>query len=221
MRIGILGTGIVGRTIGTRLVGAGHAVCMGSRTADNARAAEWLAGASWGASIGTFADAARHGDVAFNCTAGAASLEALEMAGSDNLRGKILIDVANPLDFSRGMPPSLTVCNDDSLAEQIQRAYPETRVVKALSTMNCAVMVEPSLVPGDHNVFLSGEDGQAKAQVADWLGAWFGWPRGNIIDLGGIETARGVEMILPLWLRIMGKLQSGRFNFHVVKGRAR
>lgn len=219
MRIGVLGTGIVGRTIATRLVGGGHAVCMGSRTADNERAAEWLAGASWGASTGTFADAAAHGDVAFNCTAGATSLDALAMAGADNLRGKILIDVANPLDFSAGMPPTLTVCNDDSLGEQIQRAYPETRVVKALNTMNCAVMVEPSMVPGDHNVFLSGDDGAAKAQVAEWLNAWFGWPRSNIVDLGGIVTARGVEMVLPLWLRLMMKQSSGAFNFHVVRGR--
>jgi predicted dinucleotide-binding enzyme len=142
-------------------------------------------------------------------------LEALKLAGVRNLSGKILIDIANPLDFSQGMPPSLTVCNKDSLAEQIQRAFPEARVVKALNTMNCKVMVNPNLVPGDHDVFMSGNDATAKAKVTEILKNWFGWR--NVIDLGDITSARGTEMLLPIWLRLMGVLQTTNFNFRIVR----
>lgn len=217
MNIGILGTGMVGATLGSKLVEVGHRVRMGSRTESNTRAAAWVAEAGSGGSAGTFADAAAFGDVVLNCTAGTASLEALEMAGGENLAGKILIDLANPLDFSKGMPPSLTVCNTDSLGERIQRAFPEARVVKTLNTVNCSVMVEPSLVPGDHDLFVSGDDPAARAQVVEWLGEWFGWPRENIIDLGGIATARGTEMILPLWVGLMGALGTATFNWRVVR----
>src|SRR4051812_36364896 len=141
MRIGMLGTGTVGQTLGSKLTELGHDVKFGSR--DPSR---------------SFADAAAHGELLFNATAGAASLDALAMAGGENLAGKVLIDVANPLDASQGFPPTLTVCNDDSLAEQIQREFPDARVVKALNTMNCDVMVNPGLVPGDHHVFMAGDD---------------------------------------------------------------
>ncbi len=218
MDFGILGTGVVGSTLGTKLVALGHRVCMGSRTRDNPKAIEWAARAGQGASYGSFADAASFGEVIINCTAGAASLEALSMAGAHNLRGKVLVDVANPLDFSHGMPPSLLVCNTDSLAERIQRQFPQSRVVKTLNTMNCAVMVDPSLVPGDHNVFLSGNDPQAKASVAEIL-RWFGWKSENIIDLGDITTARGPEMLMALWLRLWPIIGHTNFNFHVAVGR--
>jgi predicted dinucleotide-binding enzyme len=149
----------------------------------------------------------------FNCTAGQASLEALRLAGAENLDGKTLVDVSNPLDFSRGMPPTLTVSNTDSLGEQIQRAFPRARVVKTLNTMNNAVMVNPALVPGEHDVFVSGNDRAAKDQVMALLCDGFGWQ--SIIDLGDITTARGVEMVLPLWVSLMGVKQTGTFNFHV------
>jgi predicted dinucleotide-binding enzyme len=216
MKIGILGTGVVGTTIGTKLVQLGHQVMLGSRTADNPKGTEWAKGAGGNASTGTFADAATFGEILLNCTAGMGSLEALGMAGEENMRGKILIDISNPLDFSKGFPPTLSVCNTDSLGEQIQRAFPETKVVKALNTMTCTVMVNPSLVPGDHNVFLSGNDAGAKDQVASLLTEWFGWKRENIIDLGDITTARGPEMTLPIWLRLMGAMQTPFFNTHVV-----
>jgi hypothetical protein len=216
MRIGVLGTGMVGQTIGTRLVGLGYEVVMGSRTADNAKAAEWVRGADVGASQGTFADAAAFGELNLNCTAGSATLEALALAGAENLAGKVLVDIANPLDFSKGFPPSLFVCNTDSLAERIQHAFPDARVVKSLNTMNCEVMVDPSKVPGDHDVFLSGDDEDAKAQVAELLES-FGWAKGQIVDLGDLTTARGAEMYLPLWLDVMRAVGTGHFNIKVVR----
>jgi predicted dinucleotide-binding enzyme len=211
MRVGVLGTGMVGQTIGTKLVGLGHEVRMGSRAAGNEKAVAWATEAGERAGEGSFADAAGFGEVVVNCTAGVASLDALEAAGEDNLRGKTLIDVANPLDFSQGMPPRLAICNDDSLGERIQRSFPQARVVKTLNTMNCTVMVDPSRVPGDHAVFLSGDHEQAKRDVAELLES-FGWPAGRIIDLGGISTARGPEMYLPLWLRLYGRLGTGDLN---------
>jgi len=189
-------------------------VRMGSRTTNNENALQWVKKNGAHASNGTFADAASFGEVVFNCTAGTASLAALAGAGASNLKGKVLVDVANALDFSKGMPATLTVCNTDSLGEQIQRAYPNVKVVKALNTMNCRVMVEPTLVPGDHNVFLCGNDAQAKAQVAEILKS-FGWR--SIIDLGDITAARGTEMLLPIWLRLMGLFQSPNFNFKIAR----
>lgn len=215
MKIGILGSGAVGSTVGGKLVALGHEVKMGSRTATNEKAAAWVASAGPNASQGTFADAASFGEIVFNCTGGAVALAALEMAGTDNLAGKILIDISNPLDFSKGFPPSLTVCNTDSLGEQVQRALPATKVVKTLNTMTTKVMVDPARVPGDHDVFMCGNDGEAKASVAEILREWFGWK--HVIDLGDITHARGTEMYLPLWVRLYGALQTPDFNIHVVR----
>src|SRR5438094_1354868 len=176
MRIGILGTGVVGKTLGTRLVTLGDNVRMGSRTAGNEKAREWVEQSGDQASEGTFADAAAHGEMVFNCTPGMASLDALNAAGSKNLSGKILVDVSNPLDFSKGMPPTLTVCNTDSVGEQLQKAFPRVRVVKALNTVTAALMVNPAAVNGgDHTLFVCGNDADAKAKVKQWLGEWFGW----------------------------------------------
>ena len=214
MRVGILGTGMVGSTLGSKLVQIGHEVKMGSRSANNEKAVEWAAKNGARASFGTFADAAEFGEVVFNCTAGTVSLAALALAGTNNLRGKVLVDVANPLDFSKGMPPTLSVCNSDSLGEQIQRALPNVRVVKALNTMNCRVMVEPSLVPGEHDVFVCGNDPQAKVRVTEILKS-FGWR--SIIDLGDITAARGTEMVLPIWLRLWSLYQNHHFNFRIAR----
>jgi 8-hydroxy-5-deazaflavin:NADPH oxidoreductase len=216
MRIGVLGTGVVGRTLATKLAELGHEVTMGARDAANESASVWAAAAGAAASSGTFADAAESAELVFNCTAGAVSLEALEQAGEDALRGKMLADVANPLDFSRGMPPTLTVCNDDSLGERIQRRFPEARVVKTLNTVNHRVMVDPGLVPGEHDVFVCGADEGAKAQVAELLES-FGWPRDRIVDLGGIEASRAVEMYLPLWLRLLQAFGTPDLNIHVAR----
>lgn len=212
MRIGILGTGIVGQTIGSALVHRGHEVRLGSRTANNPKAQDWVAAHRERASQGTFADAATFGALMFNCTSGTASLEALHAAGIGNLAGKILVDVANPLDFSRGTPPALSVCNTDSLAERIQAEFPATKVVKALNTMSAKVMTDPASVPGEHDVFLSGNDPEAKAHVRELLQS-FGWQ--NIVDLGDITTARGPEMMLPVWLRLWGAFKTPMINFHI------
>ena len=162
VKVGVLGTGMVGSAIGTKLVTLGHDVKMGSRSGFNEKATAWMQQAGRGASQGSFADAAAHGEVIFNCTAGAGALEALAAAGKENLRDKVLVDVAVPLDFSKGVPPTLFVFGDNSLGEQIQRAFPETKVVKALNTVNCQVMVDPSRVPGDHDIIVSGNDAAAK-----------------------------------------------------------
>jgi predicted dinucleotide-binding enzyme len=215
MRVGVLGTGTVGQTLGTKLVGLGHEVRMGSRDAANEKAHDWASAAGEAASAGDFADAAGFGGLVFNCTAGAVSLQALEQAGDEALRGKVLVDVSNPLDFSRGMPPTLTVCNDDSLAEQIQRRFPDTRVVKTLNTVNANVMVDPASLPGEHDVFVCGDDEAAKTEVRGLLES-FGWPPERIVDLGAIDGARAVEMYLPLWVRLFRTFGTPHVNVRVV-----
>lgn len=216
MRIGILGTGVVGKTLGTKLVKIGHDVRMGSRKAGNDKARTWVKEAGASASEGSFADAAAHGEIVFNCTAGMASLDALRAAGTKNLREKILIDVSNPLDFSKGMPPSLSVCNTDSLGEQIQKCYPEAKVVKTLNTVTAALMVDPSLIPGTHTMFISGNDAHAKNEVIKLLKDGLGWK--EVLDLGDLTAARAQEMYLPLWLRLYMTLQTANVNLHVVRG---
>jgi predicted dinucleotide-binding enzyme len=188
---------------------------MGSRTANNPKATEWAKVNGLNASPATFNDAAAYGEIVFNCTAGMASLQALNLAGPNNIRGKILIDITNPLDFSKGMPPTLSICNTDSLGEQIQRTFPETKVVKTLNTVNCNVMVKPSLVPGDHDMFICGNDSGAKEKVTDILKNWFGWK--SVIDLGAITNARVMEMWVVMWVRLMMKLQTTNLNLRIVK----
>jgi 8-hydroxy-5-deazaflavin:NADPH oxidoreductase len=204
MRIGVLGTGMVGRAIAGKLEALGHDVRVGSRTAGD------------GAVV--FADAAAHGEVLFNCTAGAGSLDALTAAGPGNLAGKLLIDVSNPLDFSGG-GPALFTTTAESLGERIQAAFPDARVVKSLQTVNCNVMVDPGLLPGDHVVFVCGNDDAAKGQARELLGE-FGWPADRVIDLGDISAARGTEHYLMLWLALMNATGGVNFNIAVVSGEA-
>jgi 8-hydroxy-5-deazaflavin:NADPH oxidoreductase len=226
MRFGILGTGVVGKTLAGRLDGMGHEVMVGTRDPEDtlSRTEPDQYGnppfGTWqqehpGVRLGAFAEAAAYGEMVVNSTAGAVSLEALEMAGEDNLNAKVLIDVSNPLDFSRGMPPTLWVSNTDSLGERIQRRFPEARVVKTLHTMNAYLMVDPTQLAGaDHTVFVSGDDAEAKSEVSELLRS-FGWT--DIIDLGDITTARGTEMLMPIWLRLFGALQKPVFNFRIVR----
>ncbi|MEC4571978.1 NADPH-dependent F420 reductase [Streptomyces virginiae] len=217
MRYAVLGTGIVGRTVAARLDSLGHRVVIGTRdpgaTLGRAEYSDWqevhpevgLAG---------FAEAARDGEVLVNATGGQVSVAALTAADAAHLDGKILIDIANPLDFSGGFPPGLDPVDDDSLGELLQRTFPGLRVVKTLNTMNCQIMVDPARVAGEHHVFVSGEDADAKKAVRELLHS-FGWPEASVIDLGGIETARGTEMLLPVWLRLMSALGHTDFNFHI------
>jgi 8-hydroxy-5-deazaflavin:NADPH oxidoreductase len=214
MRIGILGTGMVGQTIGTRLTQLGHEVRMGSREAGNEKARKWVLQSGPRASQGTFADAARFGDVIFNCTSGEGSLPALKSAGEENLDAKVIIDVANPLNMTKIPLPELTVCNDDSLGERIQREFPNAKVVKSLNTVNCQLMVDPKKVRGEHDVFVCGNDAEAKATVKEILRE-LGWD--SPIDLGDISASRGTEMLLPVWLRLMVTLKTPMFNFHIAR----
>lgn len=218
MKIAVLGTGMVGDTIGSKLIELGHEVKMGSRSANNEKALAFVAKHEGKASAGTFADAAAFGEIIFNCTAGAASVEALKLAGEDAIEGKIIVDLANPLDFSKGMPPSLipSLSNTFSLAEEIQKTFPAAKVVKTLNTMWCGLMVNPAMINGgNHTNFVSGNDAAAKQRVKSLLNE-FGWKNENLLDLGDISSARGTEAVLPIWLRIWGATQNGAFNFKVV-----
>jgi predicted dinucleotide-binding enzyme len=229
MKIGIIGTGIVGKTIASKLVELNHDVMMGTRnlsdklankvadTHGNPPFSEWLK-INNKVKLGSFAEAATFGEIAINATNGSNSVTALILAGTKNLSGKILIDIANPLDFSKGMPPSLLpgLHNTNSLGEEIQKTFPETMVVKTLNTMWSGLMINPKLVgKGDHVNFICGNDEAAKTIVKDMLNQ-FGWPPKNIIDLGDITGARATESMLPIWLRVMGLTKSGVFNFKLV-----
>jgi predicted dinucleotide-binding enzyme len=216
MKIAILGTGVVGETIGSKLIEIGHLVMMGSRTSDNEKSIQFVNKHKANASKGTFTEAAAFGEIIFNCTSGMASLSALNLAGKANMKGKIIVDLSNPLDFSKGMPPALSIVNNTSLGEEIQKAFPESKVVKTLNTIWCGLMVNPGMIKsGDHHIFVGGNDDDAKAKVKEILES-FGWPKPNIIDLGDITSARGTEMYLPLWLRIYGATKNGAFNIKIV-----
>ncbi|MET8835702.1 NAD(P)-binding domain-containing protein [Micromonospora sp. NPDC004540] len=217
MRIAVLGTGMVGRTIAARAAELGHEVVVGTRDAAATRAGDW---ADWAAShpqvgLAGYAEATAEAELVVNATSGDGSLPALTAAGDENLAGKILLDIANPLDFGKGFPPTLSVLNDDSLGERIQRAFPRTRVVKALNTLTADLMAYPRrLADGDHSVFVSGDDADAKKLVTELLTS-FGHT--DVIDLGDITTARGTEMLLPVWLRLYGHLGTATFNFKIVR----
>jgi len=211
MRIAVLGTGVVGRTIATKLVQLGHDVTVGSRSQLNPAADAWKFPGGRSAAFDTFAGAAAAGDLIFNCTNGAATLTALDMAGPRNFDGKVLVDVANPLDFSTGSL-RLIYCNGDSLGERIQAALPDTKVVKALNTVTAPVMVDAGRVPGDHVLPICGNDEEAKQAVRD-LVACFGWDQRRIVDLGDITAARAQEAHLFMWLALADALDTYEFNF--------
>jgi len=213
MQIGILGSGITGQTIGSKLVQLGHEVMIGSRDEANPASVAWANDAGQHALYGTFMNAATFGEIIFNCTLGMVSLNALQMAGAENLKGKILVDTSNPIDRSTDVW-TLSVCNTDSLGEQIQRAFPESRVVKTLNTVNANVLTDPAKLQEMTDVFVSGNDIEAKATVVRILRDWFGWRK--IIDLGDITTARGVEMYVLLWHNLRNAISSQRFNIKVV-----
>ena len=212
MKIGVLGTGSVGQAIATRLVELGHEVTMGARDAANPTATDWAA--ARGASAGDFADAARDAELVVNATAGRHSTDALALAAPAD--GTVLLDVSNALDHDAGFPPVLTVPYDDSVAERLQRAHPGTRVVKALNTMNGDVMVHPELVPGEHDVFVAGDDAAAKATVTALLGQ-FGWPAGSVLDVDGLTAARGLEAGVLFWVTLRMAVGHNRFNLHVAR----
>ncbi|MEV4838263.1 NAD(P)-binding domain-containing protein [Nonomuraea sp. NPDC049486] len=214
MKIGVLGTGDVGRRLASKLSGLGHEVTLGSRTADNPVAAAWAR--EHQGHHDTFAGAATHGELVVNATGGLVALAALKAAGTANLDGKIVVDVSNPLDFSQGFPPRLVVPAAGSVAEQLQQAFPSTRIVKTLNTMHNTLMTDPAQVPGPHNVFVCGDDQAARAQVADLLKS-FGWADRQILDLGGLAAARCVEPLVLLWISLSGTLRTSDFNFAILR----
>jgi predicted dinucleotide-binding enzyme len=195
MRYGILGTGGVGKTLGGKLESLGHEVRTGGR--------------------GSYADVAAFGEVVINATPGGVALDVIREAGAENLAAKVLIDASNPLDFSNGFPPTLTVANTDSVGEQIQREFPNVKVVKGFNTLTSDMMVAPEKVAGEHNLFMAGDD-DAKQQFVATAGE-FGWPAERIIDLGGIDAARGMEMFLALWVRLYQAVGDRFFNIAVLK----
>ena len=213
MKIGVLGTGMVGTALAGKLVSLGHEVRLGAREAGNTKAKAWASSAGKGASSGAFADAAAFGEIVFNCTLGTAALDALRAAGKANLRGKVLVDVSNALEFSGGAP-RLTTAQGESLGEQVQRELPETRVVKALNTVNANVMVAPERAGGESDLFIAGNDAAAKEQIRGLLRD-FGWK--HIHDLGGIAAARGMESYLLFWLALYQALKTADFNVRVVQ----
>jgi 8-hydroxy-5-deazaflavin:NADPH oxidoreductase len=225
MNIAVLGTGMVGRALAGRLHELGHHVVVGTRdpaatlartepdAMGNPAYAAW-AGEHPGVDLATFAEAAAGAQLVVNASSGAATLDVLTLAGADNLAGKPLLDIANPLDFAQGFPPSLFVKDTDSLAETVQRTFPEVRVVKALNTMTAELMVDPRSLGESSSVFVSGDDAGAKEVVTSLL---VSMGHDDVIDLGDLSTARGTEMLLPVWLRLMGALGTARFNFKIVR----
>lgn len=222
MRISVLGTGVAGRTLAAAFSTAGHEVVVGTRDVAESTArpdvGEWVA-AHGDVPLVALARAGAHADVLVNGTSGDGTLAALHGAadGAAGLAGLVVADVSNPLDFSAGFPPTLSVANTDSLGEQVQAAFPEARVVKTLNTVNAQVMVDPGALDGEHHVFVAGEDADAKAVVTGLLGD-LGWSSAAVVDLGGIRAARATEMYLPLWLALMGEVGSPQFNIRIVRG---
>ena len=223
MKIGIIGSGMVGQTIGKKLVELGHEVVLGTRDPQQLTEKKGWAGSllEWRESlptpvtIGTFAEAAAHGELVINAIGGLNSLAALQQSSAENLAGKVLIDIANELDFSNGMPPKSLATDEISLGEKIQAAFPSAKVVKTLNTVSAPLMVAPgSVAAGQHTVFVSGNDSDAKAIVTQLLQS-FGWQ--DVIDLGDIKSARGTEMLMPIWLTLMQQIGNASFNYKIVR----
>ena len=211
MKYGVLGTGMVGKGLAEKLLAIGHQVMMGTRSVGKD------AGVPPGISVRSFAEAAAFGETLISCTAGTTSVDALRSVNRKDLAGKVLIDVSNPLVFTAGQLPALSISNTDSLGETLQREFPELRVVKALNTVNWQVMIDPGRVPGEHDLFIAGNDAVAKQQVTGLLRE-FGWK--SIIDLGDITGARATEQLMPFWLRLFSMYGSGDFNYRILKSPA-
>jgi predicted dinucleotide-binding enzyme len=230
MKISIIGTGNVGQTIASKLIELGYDVMLGTRNVQeklsvkekdsygNPPFSEWNK-LNARAKLGTFEEAAAYGEMVINATHGGSSIAALKLAGAKNLAGKILIDISNPLDFSKGMPPSLLpgLNNTNSLGEEIQKTFPDSKVVKTLNTIWCGLMVNPDMIgKGDHINYISGNDPEVRAEVKKLLKK-FGWKDESLLDLGDITAARATESLMHIWLRVMGVIHSGAFNFTLVR----
>jgi len=224
MKIAVLGTGGVGKAFAARLTELGHEVTVGTR--DVAKTLEKEGDAGFKSfmdknpkvKLASFAGAAAFGDLVINVSKGANTVDVINAAGKNNLKGKVLVDISNPLDFSKGMPPSLIpeLSNTHSLGEELQKLLPDTHVVKTLNTMWNGLMINPAqLANGDHVNYICGNDAGAKKKVMDFLND-LGWKNESVLDLGDISGARATEATLPIWLRVYGAKQSGAFNFKIV-----
>ena len=210
MKLAVFGTGTVGQTLGAAFAGLGHEVVLGTRDPEATAARE-----GWRSELAleAYADAAAGAGLVVVAVSGGGALDALAAGG--DLAGKVILDVSNPLDFSGGFPPTLSVSNTDSVAEQLQRAHPEARVVKSLNTVNAGLMVAPgSLADGDHTIFVAGDDAEARALVRELLQG-LGWA--DIVEFEALDAARGLEMWLPLWVRLMQNLGHANFNLKLVR----
>jgi predicted dinucleotide-binding enzyme len=214
MKIGILGSGPVGRSLGKGFASNGHDVRLGSRTPGKQEVQDWLKTTKGKVSAGTFSEAARHGDVLVLCCLGEAAEEVIKLSGMNNLDGKLVIDATNPLDFSKGMPPGLFVGTSDSLGERVQRMLPNAKVVKCFNMVNNQTMTNPRMKEGLPDMIICGNNDAAKQQVAGLLKE-FGW--GEPIDIGGIDGSRWLEAYTALWVRLAIKLGSWSIAAKILK----
>jgi predicted dinucleotide-binding enzyme len=214
-RIGVLGTGEVGRRLAAGFKSRGHDVTIGSRDADKPKLREWLSGDGAGIQAGTFAEAAAHGQLLVLAVLGNAAEDVIADAGGENFSGKVVIDAMNPLDFSGGFPPKLSISGEDSLGERVQRAVPDAKVVKAFNTIGNPFFVDPSFSDGKPTMLIAGDDEDAKHTVGDVL-ADLGWP--DPVDIGGIEGSRELEAICIAWIKVGGARGAWDHGFRLLVG---
>lgn len=214
-RVGVLGSGEVGRRLAAGFSSCGHEVIIGSRDPDKPALREWLSGEGAGIQAGTFAETAEHGELLVLAVLGDAAEEAIAEAGAGSFGGKVVIDAMNPLDFSGGFPPKLSIAGEDSLGERVQRALPDAKVVKAFNTIGSPYFVNPSFTDGRPTMLIAGDDEGAKHTVGDVL-ADFGWT--EVVDIGGIEGSRELEAICIAWVKIGGIRGSWDHGFKLLAG---
>jgi predicted dinucleotide-binding enzyme len=214
-RVGVLGSGEVGRRLAMGFCSRGHDVMIGSRDPGKPELRDWLSGDGKGVQAGTFAQTAAHGELLALAVLGDAAEQAIADAGPDNFGGKVVIDAMNPLDFSAGFPPKLSVTGEDSLGERVQRALPDAKVVKAFNTIGNASFVDPAFSEGKPTMLIAGDDTDAKRTVGDVL-ADFGWPAP--VDIGGIEASRELEAICIAWVKIGGARGAWDHGFKLLVG---
>lgn len=216
MKYAVLGTGMVGHTLASKLISLGHEVRMGAREATNQKARAWSDAHGPNADHGTYDSVASWAEQVIFAVNGAKLLDVADAVTNATVAGKTVIDVTNPLEMSQGMPPTLIpeLSNTTSAGEQLQLRLPDASVVKTLNTMNHQLMVDPARLAGDHDVFLCGDHDDAKADAVALLRE-FGWSKP--IDLGPLAAARGMEGMMPFWLRLWGTFGSPDFNYRIVR----
>ena len=214
-RVGVLGSGEVGRRLAGGFRSRGHDVMIGSRNPDKPELREWRSGDGAGIKAGTFVQTAAHGELLVLAVLGNAAEDAIADAGRENFGGKVVIDAMNPLDFSGGFPPKLSIADDDSLGERVQRALPDAKVVKAFNTIGSPYSVDPTFSEGQPTMLIAGDEADAKGTVGDVL-ADFGWS--DVVDIGGIEGSRELEAICIAWVKVGGSRSAWDHGFKLLVG---